>query len=85
MRNLESELPESKGDPTKRERRKRGARSREWNECFWRVFGNSQVKAKGPADGFGDGGSRVRVCFMVDLDLCDLNEPELWKMEQMKL
>lgn len=60
MRNLESELPESKGDPTKREQRKRGAGSREWNERFWRVFGNSQVKAKGPADVFGDGGSRVR-------------------------
>lgn len=55
MRNPESELPESKGDPTKREQRKRGAGSREWNECYWRVFGNSQVKAKGPADGFGDG------------------------------
>ncbi|ROL46923.1 hypothetical protein DPX16_20575 [Anabarilius grahami] len=57
MRNLESELPESKGDPTKREQRKSGAGSREWNGRFWRVFGNSQVKAKGAADRVGDKGA----------------------------
>jgi len=56
MRNLVSELPESKGDPTKRERQKSGAGSREWNERFRRVFGNSQVKAKGPVDSVGDQG-----------------------------
>lgn len=83
MRNLESELPESKGDPTKRERRKSGAGSREWNGRFWRVFGNSQVKAKGAADRVGDKGCGA--CFITDLDLCNLSEPKLWKMEQMKL
>lgn len=83
MRNLESELPESKGDPTKRERRKSGAGSREWNEWFWRVFGNSQVKAKGAADRIRDKG--YGVCFIAELELCNLSESELWKMEQMKL
>lgn len=69
--------------PQKGSDRRGGTESREWNEWFRRVFDNSQVKAKGATDRTGDKRSRERLRFMADL--CNLSEPELWKMEQMKL
>lgn len=49
--------------PQKRSDGKGGAGSREWNERFWRVFGNSQVKAKGSGVSVGDGRTRVQGVF----------------------